>query len=212
MGRRFRGARRAPDPADLTFGILCIICALHLGINVATTCTIAGLPVCGHALGKGETWQRLLSSALRCRARVRATVFSNHKGPHIRVPISVFPDRARSSGRDEREREQMARRETRPEVSRRKFLAGVAVAGAAATATKANAATPGTTAADVKRLPAAVRPTAHQIAAEAGIPKDMPHLAGKPEFRLHGRRHQVARRSNTSIPTRPRASAACMSC
>jgi thiamine pyrophosphate-dependent acetolactate synthase large subunit-like protein len=72
----------------------------------------------------------------------------------------------------------MARRDSRPEVSRRKFLAGVAVAGASATAAKA--ATPGTTAADVKRLPAAVEPMAHQVAAETAVPKDMPHLAGKP--------------------------------
>ncbi len=70
----------------------------------------------------------------------------------------------------------MARKD--PQVSRRKFLAGVAVAGASATAAKA--ATPGTTAADVKRLPSAVEPMAHQVAAESGIPKDMPHLAGKP--------------------------------
>jgi acetolactate synthase I/II/III large subunit len=72
----------------------------------------------------------------------------------------------------------MARKNSRPEVSRRKFLAGVAVAGASATAAKA--ATPGTTAADVKRLPAAVEPMAHQVAAETAVPKEMPHLAGKP--------------------------------
>src|SRR6266581_8748990 len=72
----------------------------------------------------------------------------------------------------------MARKNSRPEVSRRKFLAGVAVAGASATAAKA--ATPGTTAADVKRLPAAVEPMAHQVATETAIPKEMPHLAGKP--------------------------------
>src|SRR3954468_11264652 len=72
----------------------------------------------------------------------------------------------------------MARKNSRPEVSRRKFLAGVAVAGASATAAKA--ATPGTTAADVKRLPAAVEPMAHQVATETAVPKEMPHLAGKP--------------------------------
>ena len=69
----------------------------------------------------------------------------------------------------------MARKET--QVSRRKFLAGAAVAGAAVS-TSANAAAPGT-AAD-KRLPSAVYPTAHQIASESGVPKEMPHLAGKP--------------------------------
>ena len=72
----------------------------------------------------------------------------------------------------------MARKDARPEVSRRKFLAGVAVAGASATAAKA--ATPGTTAADVKRLPAAVEPMAHQVATETAVPKEMPHLVGKP--------------------------------
>src|SRR5262249_37694375 len=64
----------------------------------------------------------------------------------------------------------MARKNSRSEVSRRKFLAGVAVAGAAASATTAKAATPGTTAADVKRLPSALPPTAYQIAAETGVP------------------------------------------
>jgi acetolactate synthase-1/2/3 large subunit len=73
----------------------------------------------------------------------------------------------------------MARKEPRTDVSRRKFLAGVAVAGAAASTTTANAATPGT-AADVKRLPAALAPTAHQVAAETSVPKEMPHLVGKP--------------------------------
>ena len=72
----------------------------------------------------------------------------------------------------------MARKDSRPEVSRRKFLAGVAVAGASATAAKA--ATPGTTAADVKRLPAAIEPMAHQVATETAVPKEMPHLIGKP--------------------------------
>src|SRR5258705_10970576 len=72
----------------------------------------------------------------------------------------------------------MARNNSRPEVSRRKFLAGVAVAGASASAAKA--ATPGTTAADVKRLPAAIEPMAHQVATETAVPKEMPHLVGKP--------------------------------
>jgi thiamine pyrophosphate-dependent acetolactate synthase large subunit-like protein len=72
----------------------------------------------------------------------------------------------------------MARKNPHPEVSRRKFLAGVAVAGAAATtATNVNAATPSTGAA---KVPSALRPTAHQIAAETSVPKDMPHLAGRP--------------------------------
>jgi len=74
----------------------------------------------------------------------------------------------------------MARKIPRPDVSRRKFLAGAAVAGVAASAGVARAATPGTTAADVKRLPAAVPPSVQQIALETSVPKEMPHLAGKP--------------------------------
>jgi thiamine pyrophosphate-dependent acetolactate synthase large subunit-like protein len=74
----------------------------------------------------------------------------------------------------------MARKRSQPEVSRRKFLAGAAVVGAAASTSVAKAATPGTTAADVKRLPAAVPPSVQQIANETAVPKEMPHLAGKP--------------------------------
>src|SRR5215470_9073469 len=66
----------------------------------------------------------------------------------------------------------MARKDPRPQVNRRKFLAGVAVTGAAAST--AQAATPGSTAADVKRLPLAVPPSVQQIAAETATPKDMP--------------------------------------
>src|SRR5262245_3733677 len=77
-------------------------------------------------------------------------------------------------------RKPLARKPSGPAASRRKFLAGAAVAGAAASTSVANAATPGTTAADVKRLPAAVPPSVQQIANETAVPKDMPHLAGKP--------------------------------
>jgi len=71
----------------------------------------------------------------------------------------------------------MARKDSRPEVSRRKFLAGVAVAGAAATASNsASAATPPVAAG---RVPSAVRPTAQQIAAEAGVVKEMKPVAGR---------------------------------
>ncbi len=71
----------------------------------------------------------------------------------------------------------MARKE-RPEVNRRKFLAGVAVAGAAAGAstTGAQAATPPIAAA---KIPSAARPTAQQIAAEAGVVKEMKPVAGR---------------------------------
>src|SRR5947207_8614690 len=64
----------------------------------------------------------------------------------------------------------------RPEVSGRKFLAGVAVTGAAATAATSKAATPPVAAG---RLPSAVRPTAQQVAAEAGVVKEMKPVAGR---------------------------------
>jgi acetolactate synthase I/II/III large subunit len=71
----------------------------------------------------------------------------------------------------------MARKDARPEVSRRKFLAGVVVAGAAATATSgvAKAAPP----VAAGRIPSALRPSAHQIAAEAGVVKEMKKVAGR---------------------------------
>src|SRR6266568_1652198 len=72
----------------------------------------------------------------------------------------------------------MARKDPRPEVNRRKFLAGVAVAGAAVTATK-NGASAATPPAAAGRLPSAVRPTAQQIAAEAGVVKEMKPVAGR---------------------------------
>ena len=75
-----------------------------------------------------------------------------------------------------RETDKMARKTPRPEVSRRKFLAGVAVTGAAATAATSKAATPPVAAG---RLPSAVRPTAQQVAAEAGVVKEMKPVAGR---------------------------------
>ena len=74
----------------------------------------------------------------------------------------------------------MARKEARTDVSRRKFLAGVAVAGAATTvANGAQAATPGATA--DKRLPSAVMPTAHQIATETGgLREPTTQIPGRP--------------------------------
>src|SRR5438046_3082766 len=71
----------------------------------------------------------------------------------------------------------MARKDPRSEVNRRKFLAGVAMTGVAATAaTSAGAAAPPVGAG---RLPSAVRPTAQQVAAEAGVVKEMKPVAGR---------------------------------
>jgi acetolactate synthase-1/2/3 large subunit len=74
----------------------------------------------------------------------------------------------------------MARKETRTDVSRRKFLAGAAVATTAATVSNgAQAASPGATV--NKRLPSAVVPTAHQIATETGgLREPTTQIPGRP--------------------------------
>lgn len=73
----------------------------------------------------------------------------------------------------------MARKDARADVSRRKFLAGAAVAGAATTITNGTQASPGASA--NKRLPSAVMPTAHQIAVETGgLREPTTQLPGRP--------------------------------
>ena len=76
----------------------------------------------------------------------------------------------------------MARKETRPEVSRRKFLAGVAVAGAATTvAPVANGATPAIAPdAAPARRPSALPPNMHVAAAETATPKELSRIKGVP--------------------------------
>src|SRR5438876_10093621 len=59
-----------------------------------------------------------------------------------------------------------------PQVSRRKFLAGVAVAGAATAVPPAQAATAGSISAAPRR-PSALPPTAHMAAAESGTPDQL---------------------------------------
>jgi acetolactate synthase-1/2/3 large subunit len=72
----------------------------------------------------------------------------------------------------------MARKDARPDVSRRKFLAGVAVAGAATTVTNGAKANPG---AGGKRLPSAVMPNTLQIAAETGgLREPTTQIPGRP--------------------------------
>ncbi len=75
----------------------------------------------------------------------------------------------------------MARRDTRTEVSRRKFLAGAAVAGATTAATvRPNGAQAAIPAGD-KRLPSAVMPTVHQIAVETGrLREPTTQIPGRP--------------------------------
>ena len=90
----------------------------------------------------------------------------------------------------------MARKDPRPEVNRRKFLAGVAVAGAATAVTPpvANGATPATLPnAEPPRRPSALPPNMHVAAAETATPKELPRDRRRRRLRLHGRRHQVAR-------------------
>ena len=74
----------------------------------------------------------------------------------------------------------MARKEARPDVSRRKFLAGVAVAGAATDRRqRRQGRSPG--AAANKRLPSAVMPNTHQIAAETGgLREPTTQIPGRP--------------------------------
>src|SRR5215468_9107876 len=69
----------------------------------------------------------------------------------------------------------MTRKNPHPDVSRRKFLAGVAVAGAATTVTPpvADAATTSATTAPPARLPSALPPSMHVAAAETGTPKEI---------------------------------------
>jgi thiamine pyrophosphate-dependent acetolactate synthase large subunit-like protein len=73
----------------------------------------------------------------------------------------------------------MARKTSRPEVSRRKFLAGVAVAGAATTVTSPDAVNAATPPVEAAKIPAVLRPTAQQIAAETELPKVDSPLGGR---------------------------------
>src|SRR6478736_8369353 len=75
----------------------------------------------------------------------------------------------------------MARKDPRPEVNRRKFPAGVAVAGAATAVTPpvVNAATAATSpSAEPPRRPSALPPNMHVAAAETGTPKELPRIGG----------------------------------
>src|SRR5262245_20482050 len=77
----------------------------------------------------------------------------------------------------------MARKHPRPEVSRRKFLAGVAVAGAASAVTPptANAATTANASMSAPpRRPSALPPTVQVAVAETATPKELPRIGGVP--------------------------------
>ena len=74
----------------------------------------------------------------------------------------------------------MARVHPLSRLNRRKFLAGVAVAGAAANALPADAATVATTPPPAEPLPSAVRPSAQVAAAETGTPQAAVRTEGTP--------------------------------
>src|SRR5262249_2408358 len=80
---------------------------------------------------------------------------------------------------DNRVRDFMARKYSRPEVSRRKFLAAVAVAGAASAATPPTAKAAASTGAPPRR-PSALPPTMHVATAETATPKELPRIGGVP--------------------------------
>jgi acetolactate synthase-1/2/3 large subunit len=74
------------------------------------------------------------------------------------------------------------KKDPRPDVSRRKFLAGVAVAGAASAVTPvANGATPAASSAPAPaRAPSALAPSMHVAAAETATPKELSRIGGVP--------------------------------
>jgi thiamine pyrophosphate-dependent acetolactate synthase large subunit-like protein len=73
----------------------------------------------------------------------------------------------------------MARKSPRPEVSRRKFLAGVAVAGAATTVAAPPDANAVTVPVEAAKVPSALPPGVRQIAVETELPKDASPLGGR---------------------------------
>ena len=89
-------------------------------------------------------------------------------------------------------------------VSRRKFLAGVAVAGAATAASSAKAATSASSNAPV-RTPSALPPTAHMAAAESGTPNELSNsrIGGVPgsDFMVESSRRSTSNtRPQTVLP------------
>jgi acetolactate synthase-1/2/3 large subunit len=74
----------------------------------------------------------------------------------------------------------MTRKGSGPRVDRRKFLTGVAVAGAASVVTPQAATAAAAASAAPARLPSALPPTAQVIAAETGTPAEMARVPGKP--------------------------------
>src|ERR1700722_1336397 len=74
----------------------------------------------------------------------------------------------------------MARKDSHPEVDRRKFLAGVAVAGAASAVASPQNANAATLPVAAEKTPAVLRPTAQQVAAETDAPAEPKSIPGRP--------------------------------
>src|SRR5260370_22676919 len=115
-----------------------------------------------------------------------AAIISRHKLESAGVARTIPRGAAArdNQGRSSIMAKDSARKDPRPEVSRRKSLAGVAVAGAATAviAPAANAATTATSpdAAAPARVPSALPPTWQVAAAETGTPKELPRIGGVP--------------------------------
>src|ERR1019366_7549287 len=119
-------------------------------------------------------WRSLIGTPSQ---RVTATIISANQVCVRRLcPIGR---RARQSRENSMKRKDPARNDQRSEVSRRKFLAGVAVAGAATAVTPpaAQGATTSSNAAPAPR-PSALPPSMQVAAAETGTPKDLPRIGG----------------------------------
>src|ERR1017187_9177873 len=119
-------------------------------------------------------WRSLIGTPSQ---RVAATIISANQ---VRVRrLCPIGRRARQSRENSMKRKDPARNDPRPEVSRRKFLAGVAVAGAATAVTPpaAQGATTSSNAAPAPR-PSALPPSMQVAAAETGTPKDLPRIGG----------------------------------
>src|SRR6266540_1055755 len=126
-----------------------------------------------------------------CHSESPARMLNTHRGcrkPSQGLAAAIILPRVRLSRRwrqaahdnaahdnaahDNKGRRLMARKHPHPELSRRKFLAGAAVAGAATAVPPAQAATTAPTDA-VPRRPSALPPTMQMAAAESGTPKEL---------------------------------------
>src|SRR5215469_16279034 len=94
---------------------------------------------------------------------------------------SIEPAREpQGAAHDIQGRNPMARKQPRPEVSRRKFLAGAAVAGATTALAPPVAKAATTNGSSAPRRPSALPPTMQVAVAETATPKELPRIGGVP--------------------------------